>query len=202
MQQINRGGNYARLVIKANKVMEDTRVGDSLAVDGACLTVVNLQPFLLTVEVMAETLTKTNLSQLKPGDQVNLERSLRLKDRLGGHLVSGHIDDVGIIMDRKTEAQTVLITIRTLPSVMRYIVPKGSVAVNGTSLTVATTKKDSFQIFLIPHTKQITNLGNKKPGETVNLEADIIGKYIERFLMSPKREETISLDFLATHGYM
>lgn len=201
IQQVSRGENYARLVIKAVKVTEDIQIGDSIAVNGVCLTVVNLKPFLLTAEVMAETLTKSNLSYLKPGDLVNLERPLRLTDRLGGHLVNGHVDDVGIIISSKKNGIALLITIRTSPPVMRYIVPKGSVAVDGTSLTVVFARKDSFQVSLIPHTRQATNLGNKKPGETVNLEVDIIGKYIEKFLTVPKKGEDISLDFLAAHGY-
>ncbi|HBQ28096.1 riboflavin synthase subunit alpha [Peptococcaceae bacterium SCADC1_2_3] len=201
IQQISRGENYARLVIKANKVTEDIQIGDSIAVNGVCLTVVNLKPFLLTAEVMAETLAKSNLSQLKSGHQVNLERPLRLTDRLGGHLVSGHVDDVGIIIDKKKNGIAVLITIRTSPQVMHYIVSKGSVAIDGTSLTVASVREDNFQVSLIPHTRQATNLGNKKPGEMVNLEVDIIGKYIEKFLTVSKKEEGISLDFLAAHGY-
>ncbi|HAG08854.1 MAG TPA: riboflavin synthase [Desulfotomaculum sp.] len=201
IQQVNRGENYARLLIKAIRVIEDLQIGDSIAVNGVCLTVVNIKPFLLTAEVMAETLTKSNLGNLKPGDQVNLERPLRLTDRLGGHLVSGHVDDVGIITGKKKNGIAVLITILTSPPVMRSIVPKGSIAVDGTSLTIVAAQKNSFQVSLIPHTRQATNLGNKKPGETVNLEVDIIGKYIENFLTGAKKREGISLDFLTAHGY-
>ncbi|WP_027718120.1 riboflavin synthase [Desulfovirgula thermocuniculi] len=203
---ISRGRDSARLVVEATRVTADMKVGDSVAVNGACLTVVECDPYSFAADVMAETLAKTNLGLLKPGDRVNLERALRLGDRLGGHLVTGHIDGVGKIKRRREHDIAVLLEIEAPPEVMRYVVKKGSVAVDGTSLTVADVGRQSFLVSLIPHTASRTTLGAKKPGEAVNLEADIIGKYVERLLSFPHRGaspgEGISLEFLSEHGFL
>ena len=208
LRSVRRGSDSARLVIGAEKILEDVRVGDSIAVNGVCLTAVSFTGREFAADVMAETLAKTNLGLLKPGDLVNLERALRLGDRLGGHLVTGHIDGVGRIKRRREQDIAVLLEIEAPPEVMRYVVKKGSVAVDGVSLTVADVGRQGFLVSLIPHTAGQTTLGAKRPGETVNLEADIIGKYVERLLSFSHRGseaplgEGISLEFLGEHGFL
>lgn len=203
---ISRGRDSARLVVEAPGMAAEVRVGDSVAVNGACLTVVERTPRTFTADVMAETLARTNLGLLKPGDRVNLERALRLGDRLGGHLVTGHVDGVGRIRRRREEDIAVLLEIEAPPEVMRYVVRKGSVAVDGVSLTVADVDRQGFLVSLIPHTAARTTLGARRPGEPVNLEADIIGKYVERLLSCYQRgdgaPQGISLEFLSAHGFL
>ncbi len=205
LRAIRRGTESAQLVIGAEKVLVDTQVGDSIAVNGVCLTVVRLTAREFTADVMAETLAKTNLGTLNSGDRVNLERALRLGDRLGGHLVSGHIDGVGTIARLEKHDIATLITIRAPHEVMRYIIKKGSVAIDGTSLTIVDFDADSFQVSLIPHTAHATILGYKKVGNAVNLEGDIIGKYIERlmsFRENTEKKSKVSMSFLAEHGFI
>ncbi|MCL6611721.1 MAG: riboflavin synthase [Peptococcaceae bacterium] len=203
-----RGPDSARLIIEAGKILEDIKTGDSIAVNGVCLTAVNCQRTYFEADVMAETLAKTNLSGLKPGDRVNLERALRLGDRLGGHLVTGHIDGVGTVIRLEKHDIATLMTIKAPPAVMRYIIKKGSVAVDGTSLTVVDFSGDSFQVSLIPHTARMTTLGFKKTGDTVNLEGDLVGKYIERLLAAREpgeREKTgpgITMELLLEKGFL
>lgn len=159
-----------------------------------------------TADVMAETLAKTNLQELRSGSQVNLERALRLGDRMGGHMVSGHVDGVGTIVGKERYDIATIVTIQAPPQVMKYIIKKGSVAIDGTSLTVVDFAGDKFQVSLIPHTAQATVLGDKKIGASVNLESDIIGKYIERLLLGQREEKVadskINLDFLAANGFL
>lgn len=205
LRAVRRGAGSAQLVISAKKILEDTRVGDSISVNGVCLTAVSFTSSEFTADVMAETLAKTNLSSLNVGDRVNLERALRLGDRLGGHLVSGHIDGTGTVAKLEKHDIATLLTIEAPPEVMRYIIKKGSVAIDGVSLTVVDFKRGSFQVSLIPHTAHLTTLGFKKVGDTVNLEADIVGKYIEKlmdFYGNKNRESKISMDFLAEHGFL
>lgn len=205
LKGISHGTASARLTIRAENVLEDTRVGDSIAVNGVCLTVVQLTPREFAADVMAETLSKTNLGVLIPGDRVNLERALRLGDRLGGHLVSGHIDGVGTITRLEKHDIATLVTVQAPRAVMRYIIKKGSVAIDGISLTVVDFQGDSFQVSLIPHTAHATVLGEKKIGATVNLEGDLIGKYVERLSAFPESnssESRVSLEFLAEHGFL
>ncbi|OPY58492.1 MAG: Riboflavin synthase [Pelotomaculum sp. PtaU1.Bin035] len=204
LRSTRRGADSARLTISAQKVLEDARVGDSIAVNGVCLTVVHLAPQEFAADVMAETLAKSNLGSLYAGERVNLERALRLGDRLGGHIVSGHIDGVGTITRLEKHDIATLITIRAPREVMRYIIKKGSVAIDGISLTVVDFQADSFQVSLIPHTAHATALGWKKAGATVNLEGDVIGKYIERLAFPEKNggESKINLSFLAEHGFL
>ncbi|MQL53589.1 riboflavin synthase [Desulfofundulus thermobenzoicus] len=206
LAHISRGGNSARLQIMASRVTEGLLPGDSIAVNGVCLTVVAFDSRSFTADVMAETLARTNLGSLRPGDRVNLERALRLGDRLGGHLVTGHIDGVGRIVRREEQDIAILLTIAAAPELMRYIVEKGSVAVDGTSLTVAAVGEKDFLVSLIPHTAHQTILGGKKPGDRVNLETDIIGKYVEKLLagqsrLDPPEKRDISLEFLSEHGF-
>lgn len=205
LRAIRRGVDSAQLVIGAEKVLEGIRVGDSIAVNGVCLTAVRFNAQEFTADVMAETLDKTNLGALNSGDRVNLERALCLGDRLGGHLVSGHIDGVGTITGQERHDIATLITVRAPRELMRYIIKKGSMAIDGTSLTIVDFGVDHFQVSLIPHTAQATTLGFKKVGDTVNLEGDIVGKYIERlagFREEPGRESKVSLSFLAEHGFV
>ncbi|MCG8401912.1 MAG: riboflavin synthase [Firmicutes bacterium] len=209
LASLRRGADSARLKINAGLIMEGLAVGDSIAVNGVCLTAVSFGGSFFYADVMAETLAKTNLGELKPGDRVNLERALRLGDRLGGHLVSGHIDGVGNIAESEKHDIATLVTISAPPEVMRYIIRKGSVAVDGTSLTVVDFDPKSFIVSLIPHTAHATVLGEKKKGDRVNLEGDIIGKYVERWVTGDKTgnkdddgKGVISGDFLARHGFL
>lgn len=198
-------GKAAQLRLSAQTVLTDVRLGDSIAVNGVCLTVVSFSVREFTVDVMPETLRKSNLMELKPGDPVNLERALALGGRLGGHLVSGHVDGIGSIMERRLEGNAVIYQFSVPPEVLRYIIPKGSVAIDGISLTVADMGLDWFSVSVIPHTVSSTTLGRKSEGEKVNLENDLIGKYVERLLFSQrdeKQKEDISMDFLMKTGFL
>ncbi|MFQ5693216.1 MAG: riboflavin synthase [Nitrospinota bacterium] len=199
---IRTGPDGARLSIAAPEAAKELRMGDSVAVNGACLTKVGGDDRTFDVDVSPETLRKTSLGALRKGDAVNLELALRLGDRLGGHLVSGHVDAVGRIGGRRPERDSEIVTIEAPPEVMRYIVPKGSVSVDGISLTVAEREGDRFRVAIIPHTAERTTLLRKKPGDPVNLEADLIGKYVERLLApAPNPDSRLTKDFLCEHGY-
>ena len=205
IKAVRRGADSAQLVIGAVKVIEDSRVGDSIMVNGVCLTSVFFSDRQFTADVMAETLDKSNLGILKKGDRVNLERALRLGDRLGGHIVSGHIDGSGTITRLEKHDIATLVTIKAPEAVMRYIIKKGSVAIDGISLTVVDFEPDIFQVSLIPHTAHETTLGFKKAGDTVNLEGDVVGKYIERimnFRGSRNSDSRLNMSFLAEHGFL
>jgi riboflavin synthase len=167
----------SRLTFASEVVVSDAKLGDSIAVNGCCLTVVDLGPGWWTAEAVAETLSRTNLVALEPGDPVNLERPVRLADHLGGHLVQGHVDAVGIVVDPAPDLR-----IRVPPHLLRYLVVKGSVTVDGCSLTVVDVFDDGFSVAIIPHTAAVTTFGHREPGDTVNLEADVIAKYVERLL--------------------
>ncbi len=185
--------------------MEDIKLGDSIAVNGVCLTATAFDSESFVADAMAETLAKTNLAKLAPGDKVNLERALRLGDRLGGHLVTGHVDGVGTIAKIEQHDIAILITVQAPPAVMRYVINKGSVAIDGTSLTVVDYSEERFRVSLIPHTASHTILGSKKIGDPVNLEGDVLGKYIERLMEQRQSEKTesprMTMDFLARHGF-
>lgn len=170
-------GDGARLVISASVVTKGARIGDSIAVNGCCLTVVDQGPGWWAADAVAETLARTNLGALEPGDPVNLERPVAIGDRLGGHLVQGHVDGVGTIANPAPDLQ-----ISAGPEILAYVVEKGSVTVDGISLTVVSVLPDGFTVAVIPHTMAVTTLGSKGPGATVNLEADVIAKYTERLL--------------------
>ncbi len=208
LKDISRGKNSARLIIKAKLVLEDTALGDSVAVNGVCLTAVKIEKDFFEADVMAETLSKTNLNTLKIGDTVNLERALAFGSRMGGHLVTGHVDVVGVIKKKGKEGIAEIFTIRAPKDFMRYIIKKGSVSIDGISLTVVDFNSDSFKVSIIPHTLSMTVLGSKKCGDLVNLEGDVIGKYVERLLtvQEVNRAEPsgtgISVDRLGELGYL
>jgi len=195
----------ARLTIKASKVLEGTKIGDSISTNGVCLTVTSYAQEGFTVDVMAETMRNSNLNLLRPGDAVNLERALRVGDRLGGHMVSGHIDGIGAIKNYKKEDNAVWITIEAAPELLKYIIQKGSVAIEGISLTVAYIDEAIFKVSIIPHTKEVTTLLRKKVGDIVNLECDMIGKYVEKLLKpnsSSSAKKNIDMKFLSEHGFV
>lgn len=207
VQVIKKGGNSAKIAISAPLVVSDVKLGDSIAVNGICLTVTEFEKEKFTAEVMAETLAKTNLGDLLPGTKVNLERALRLSDRLGGHLVSGHVDGVGRII-RQTREDIAIITEISYPQELgKYLIVKGSVAIDGISLTVVSVTPAAFTVSLIPHTRGMTTLGLKKAGDKVNLEADVIAKYLEK--LTEKKDDGqgthsggIGISFLAEHGFI
>jgi riboflavin synthase len=184
----NEGG--ARLVIEAREVLRDAELGASIAVNGCCLTVVAFSQGEWSADAVIETLARTNLGALAAGDAVNLERPVRLADRLGGHLVQGHVDSTGTVCAREPQPDgSTLVTIEAPADVMRYVVHKGSVTVDGVSLTVASRGGDAFSVALIPHTLEVTTLGDRPVGARVNLEADLIAKYVEA-LLAPTSQET------------
>jgi riboflavin synthase len=203
IKQIQRQSQGAMLTIEAADILTDAKVGDSIAVDGACLTMTRIDSERFTADVSAETLRRTTLGERKTGDGVNLERPLRLSDRLGGHLVLGHVDDVGIISGWQDEGESSLMRVSASAEVMRYVVYKGSICVDGISLTISKLFDDGFEIALIPHTKTVTTLGAKRIGGRVNIEVDLLGRYIERLLTNQTgKSGGIDLDFLREHGYL
>ena len=203
IKQIQRKTQGGTLAIAASHVLVDSKIGDSIAIDGACLTMTQVDEAGFKADISAETLRRTTLGERKLGDAVNLERPLQLGDRLNGHLVLGHVDDVGTISGWQDEGDSSLMRVSVSSEVMRYVVYKGSVCVDGISLTIANLFDDGFEIALIPHTKAVTTLGSKQIGNRMNIEVDLLGRYIERLLTnkSPK-SDSIDLAFLAEHGYL
>lgn len=206
---VNASGRGKRLTIQTDFPLTHTKVGDSIAVSGACLTAVSLDGKRFTVDVSPETVGRTTLVDAEIGDRVNLERALRLSDRLDGHLVSGHIDGKGRVTDRKTLSNAVIITFEVPPDLTAQMIPKGSVAVDGVSLTINRLDEGDFEVSIIPHTAKLTTVGYKNAGDWVNIETDMIGKYVARFLIrgqGPKTgEETqsaIDMAFLAKNGFV
>jgi len=200
-----KGGNQAKITIQFQKSIADLTLGESIAVNGVCLTVVNTGRDCFSSDISEETLIRTNLGELKPLGVVNLERAIKVGERLGGHLVSGHIDGTGRILSKIKKGEDVLLTVEAPGKIMRYIVEKGSIAVDGISLTVAFCDKKSFTIYIIPHTEACTNLKWKKTGDIVNLENDVIGKYIEKFVNIKNhnngKESGLNKEFLTEHGF-
>lgn len=203
---IRKGAHSAVLTIQARKILTDIRLGDSIAVNGVCLTVTAYNQSGFSADVMHETLQRTALGQLHSGAEVNLERAMAANGRFGGHIVSGHIDGTGVIQNIRQDDNAIWYTISAAPSVLRYIVEKGSVAIDGISLTVAAVTEDSFSVSIIPHTAAQTTLSAQAKGNIVNLETDCIGKYVEKLLglAAPvqKQQTTITLDLLARSGYL
>lgn len=199
VRRLNQSPNRCELELSASKVLEGTQIGDSIAVNGVCLTVIRLGEEHFTADVMLETLRRSNLGQLKPGSKVNLERAMAANGRFGGHIVAGHIDGTGKILAMQPEGNAVLVTISATPELLRYVVEKGSIAIDGISLTVAKVSHTDFTVSLIPHTGEETTLLKHRPGEIVNLETDIIGKYVEK-LMQPK-SNGVTMELLQQNGF-
>lgn len=205
IRNIKRGQHSAVLTIHAKTVLEETRIGDSIAVNGICLTVTRLFPDGFSADVMHETLNRSSLAGLSAGSVVNLERAMPANGRFGGHIVAGHVDGVGHIANIRRDDTAVWYTVHAGPEILRYVVEKGSITIDGISLTVATLDSDSFQVSIIPHTGSETILLGKKAGDVVNLENDIIGKYVQRLLTNPAPEEApqskVTWEFLAENGF-
>lgn len=204
VQGIQRGNNSFKINIAARKVLQDTKVGDSIAVDGVCLTVTKYEAGHFLADVMPETMEKTTLKLLKNGSQVNLERALRLSDRLGGHLVQGHVDGIGTIAQKDKNDIAIIYKINAPPAVLKYTVTKGSIAIDGISLTVIDVTSDYLTVSLIPHTAHLTTLGGKNAGKQVNLESDLIGRYVEKLMQTGddiKEQKGLDMNFLSEHGF-
>lgn len=205
IKSINKGSNSSKLVIEGNKIFSQLQLGDSVAVNGVCLTVCSFTGKTFEADVMGETLSRSSLGSLKQGSQINLERAMAANGRFGGHIVSGHIDGTGTIVSMTPDEIATWVKISTKSEIMKYIVEKGSIAIDGVSLTVAKVGIDDFQVSLIPHTGKETTLLSKKAGDTVNLENDIIGKYVEKLLgigqKEEKKESNITMDFLIKNGF-
>ena len=201
---IQKGSQSAVLRIQCEKVLEGTQIGDSIAVNGVCLTVTTMDSDGYTADVMAETLNRSSLGALKPGSRVNLERAMAADGRFGGHIVAGHIDGTGTVENISKDETAVWYTIGADASILRYIVDKGSITIDGISLTVAKVTDKDFSVSIIPHTQANTVLADRKVGDIVNLETDIIGKYVEKLLQPKepvKKESKITMEFLAEHGF-
>ena len=204
IKNIKRGAASAELSIEASKVLEDVALGDSIAVNGVCLTVTDFSGSMFTADVMHETLDRSSLGALRPGSPVNLERAMKTDGRFGGHIVSGHIDGTGHISNISRDDNAIWYTIDTSGDILRYIVEKGSIAIDGISLTVASVDESSFKVSIIPHTAANTILAVKKVGDVVNLENDIIGKYVEKLMRTAENEteeSCITESFLIENGF-
>jgi len=188
-----------RLVIAAPKVVEGTNPGDSIAVNGVCLTITDFDRASFSVDVMPETLQRTNLGLLKSGDGVNLERPTALGGKMGGHMVQGHVDDTGRIIALEWEGEALLLQFEAPPEVLRYTVPKGFIAVDGISLTITEKNSSSFRVSVVEYTRQNTTLGSRKKGDVVNLEVDIIAKYVAQF--TQPQTGGLTAEFLIEHGF-
>lgn len=210
IKSIKKGANSAVITIKAETVLGDLKLGDSVALNGVCLTAVSIGKSEYSVDVMHETLNRTNLGSLKSGSRVNLERAMPADGRFGGHIVAGHVDGTGRIRTMQRDDNAVWIYIDTSADVLKYIINKGSITIDGVSLTVARVDDKSFAVSVIPHTGLNTTLLTKKPGDTVNLETDMVGKYVEKLLRfagsdqteaDTEKESGITLDFLMKNGF-
>ena len=207
--EIRPAGRGKRLTFDADFVLDQTKIGDSISVNGVCLTAVMIDGKRFQVDVSPETFARTTFLRAKIGDRVNLERALRLSGRIDGHLVSGHIDGIGTVKRKQNAGNAVIFTIGVPESLSRYMVKKGSVAVDGISLTINNCGRDSFDVSIIPHTSKLTTMGVSKVGDPVNIETDMIGKYVERFVnkmqYSDREKETgqsVDMQFLAKTGFL
>ena len=208
LKEIRRSGPSAQLCVRASRVLEGTHIGDSIAVNGVCLTVTRLGEGEFWADVMHETLDRSALGSLRAGSPVNLERAMAADGRFGGHIVAGHVDGVGHIRTTRQDANALWYEIGAGPEILRYVVEKGSIAIDGVSLTVARVGEQSFSISAIPHTLAVTALGQKRPGDAVNLEADVIGKYVEKLMglagpgeTEKKGSSSLSREMLARCGF-
>jgi riboflavin synthase len=209
LHRTERRGPDAAIVIQAQYTMGALTLGESIAVDGACLTVVSFHGNVFSVDVSAETLSRTTLGRKPPGSPLNLERALRMGDRLGGHLVTGHVDGIGVLQDRSQEGRSWRLIFKTPSSLDHYIIEKGSIAINGISLTVNGCSEGSFDVNIVPHTFGETTIDDVKIGDAVNIETDLLGKYVEKMLKSflnknPVSTESSRIDttFLQKHGFL
>ena len=206
VERLAEDSTSCRLTVRALKILPGVKVGDSIAVNGVCLTVVHLQGNCFTADVMPETVRRTTLHQLQPGDKVNLEKALRPTDGLDGHIVQGHVEGVGRIQQITPEGNALVYRIEAPPELLRYIVAKGSIAVDGISLTVIEADDSGFGVSLIPHTAKMTTLGYKHAGDAVNLETDILARYVEKMLglnktSGTKPDTELTEEFLLRHGF-
>lgn len=204
ISNITRGLKSAVLTIQAKKIMNDLHLGDSVAVNGVCLTVTGINKNIFTADIMHETLNRSSLGSLKNGSDINLERAMATNGRFGGHIVSGHIDDTGKIISIKEDDNAIWYTVNAQQQILRYVIEKGSIAIDGISLTVAKVEGNTFCVSVIPHTARNTTLSQRKVGDKVNLENDLIGKYIEKLIIvnnDTKTDSTITKDFLSRYGY-
>jgi len=204
------GGQGKRLAVEADFNLNQTKIGDSICVSGACLTAVKIDSRHFEVDISPETLQMTTFNQAKVGQRVNIERALRLSDRIDGHLVSGHIDGVGKIRQRETLGNAIIVTIEVPESLTGYMINKGSVAVDGISLTINACAAGSFSISIIPHTAKLTTIGFKNKGDPVNIETDMLGKYVERFMsarpgrndVKTEKDSVINKEYLLKTGFI
>ncbi|MBD5142023.1 MAG: riboflavin synthase [Ruminococcus sp.] len=201
LKKIQMGADSCILTISANLILSDMHIGDSIAVNGTCLTVCKFDNTCFSADIMPETLRRTNLGKLSSGSPVNLERAMSANGRFGGHIVSGHIDGTGNIKNFTKENNAIWVKISAKPALLNYMILKGSITIDGISLTIAKISEQDFSVSVIPHTRQQTTLLSKKIGDIVNLECDMIAKYIEKFCNSQK-STSISKAFLAEHGYI
>jgi riboflavin synthase len=203
-------GKGRKISIEADFILDQASIGDSIAANGACLTVVRIDKNRFDVDISPETVTRTTFNTIRVGDRVNLERALKLSDRIDGHLVSGHIDGIGIVKQKKSSDNAVLLSFGVPEAFTRYMIKKGSVAVDGISLTINDLETDRFEVSIIPHTARLTTLAEKKVGDPVNIETDMIGKYVERLLSGNKnqsagtdvKQSSIDMQFLAKSGFL
>lgn len=204
---VRKGAHSAVLTVEASTVLEDVHLGDSIATNGVCLTVTDFTRSTFSADVMHETLNRSSLGALRPGSPVNLERAMLAGGRFGGHIVSGHIDGTGAIRNIREDDNAVWYTIEAPRAIIRFIVEKGSIAIDGISLTVATVSDSTFSVSIIPHTRAQTNLAGKHVGDVVNLENDVVGKYVERLLSMPAEpapapaQSGITREFLMQNGF-
>ena len=205
VERVTRGRVSAVIAIRAEHILSDLKIGDSVAVNGVCLTATGLTGHGFTADVMHETLDRSALAGLGPGSPVNLERAMAANGRFGGHIVAGHVDGVGTIAAIEQDDNAIWFTITAPAQVLRYVVEKGSIAIDGISLTVARVETDRFAVSVIPHTAAVTLLGLRRTGDRVNLESDLVGKYVERLLRpapeEKQQESKLTMEFLSQHGF-
>ena len=204
IQGVRRGVHSSSLTIQGSIIFDDLKLGDSVAVNGVCLTVADYSKDTFTADVMHETLNRSSIGTLNTGSHVNLERAMPANGRFGGHIVTGHIDGTGVITEIKKDDNAILYSIRAADKIIKYIVEKGSVAIDGISLTIATVSAENFSVSIIPHTAKSTTLSEKAVGDIVNLENDVIGKYVEKLLgheQELKPKSNITKEFLTKFGY-
>ena len=203
VKTVQHSGSNSFIRIEAKKILEDIHLGDSIAVNGVCLTVTHFDSTTFQADVMNETLSRSSLGSLRNGSPVNLERAMAAGGRFGGHIVSGHIDGTGTVSDIRNDGIAVWYTISANADILRYIVEKGSIAIDGISLTVAKVTDDSFSVSIIPHTASVTILGTKKAGDIVNLENDIVGKYVEKLMKPAQAQKSgLTMETLAKNGFI